>query len=134
MGEQNGLAHSPQVIGNLIGAQHIFSVEHQSFALLIRDKLADGRVCEHRCNEPLCVLVESEHLSPPRPRICDTRSPVGPPGYFRSGVDAGRQPLKRDFTPLPSTITWSVPSIRALSPTVISTRGPIHGESSSSIP
>ncbi len=76
----------------------------------------------------------------PRPPDPQNRVPairgrlVGPPGYFRSGVDAGGQPLKRDFTPLPSTITWSVPSIRALSPTVIRTRGPIHGESSSSIP
>lgn len=88
MGDQNGLDHSPQVIGNLIGAQHIFSIEHRSFALLINDKLADGRVCEHRCNEPVCVRVESEHLSaspqtrrPPRPRTCDTR-PSGTPGIF----------------------------------------------------
>ncbi|KDQ00452.1 hypothetical protein EN35_33290 [Rhodococcus qingshengii] len=79
--------------------------------------------------------MESEHLSV-SPQTAYLRYAVacGTPGKFPQCVDAGRQPLKRDFTPLPSTITWSVPSIRALSPTVIRTRGPIHGESSSSIP
>ncbi len=80
--------------------------------------------------------MESEHLSPPQTAYLRYAVACGtPPGIFpQGGVDAGRQPLKRDFTPLPSTITWSVPSIRTLSPTVSRTRGPIHGESSSSIP
>lgn len=32
------------------------------FALLIHDELTDGAVGEHRCNEPLCVRVDPDHL------------------------------------------------------------------------
>ena len=43
------------------GRQRTLSAQRFAMLLMIPE-LADGQVCEHHCNQPLCVRVDPEHL------------------------------------------------------------------------